>query len=206
MQHVNKISRSTQWKDLGKSTKRKGCQVDFSKFQKHASTEISMGCTSKSFIFKRYFRGNSLFWCPKILPYCQKFGTTSSFDSFISRGKYFQGKVSKSAKRNVFAETIHLFYLLISNFKLNKFCNKNWISAKKLTTPCFLFLEPMMKVKLVIWFWLHVIWVERVSYFICSFIFDSTFLGVLYWKKRKPVLITIQMTVWGGWTPPIIPK
>ena len=130
MQHVNKISRSTQWKDLGKSTKQNGCQVDFSKFQKHASTETSMECTSKSFIFKRYFRGNSLFWYPKILLYCQKFETTSSLeyywfssDSFISKGKYFQGKVNKKATWNVFAETIHLFYLLISNFKLNKFCN-----------------------------------------------------------------------------------
>ena len=201
MQHVNKISRSTQWKDLGKSTKQNGCQVDFSKFQKHASTETSMECTSKSFIFKWYFRGNSLFWYHKILPYCQKFETTSSleycwvfFDSFISRGRYFQGKDNKSATRNVSVETIRLFYLLINNFKLNKFCNKNWISGKKPTIPCFLFLELMTKVKLVIWFWLHVIWVEWLSYFICSFIFDSSFQGVLYWK-RKPVLITIQMTV-----------
>ena len=53
MQHVNEISRPTQWKDLGKSTKRKGCQADVSKFQKHASTKTSMEYPSKFFIIKR---------------------------------------------------------------------------------------------------------------------------------------------------------
>ena len=52
VQYVNKISRSTQWKDRGKNTKRKGSQTDFSKFQKHTSTETSMECKSKAFIIK----------------------------------------------------------------------------------------------------------------------------------------------------------
>ena len=114
-------------------------------------------------------------------------------DSFISRGKYFQGKVNKSATRIVCAETTRLFYLLINNFKLTNSVIKTEFLQK--STPCFLFSELMIKVKLVIWFWLHVLWVELLSYFICSFIFDSTLQWVLFCKKRKPVLITIQMTV-----------
>ena len=36
------------------------------------------------------------------------------------------------------------------------------------------------------------------SYYVtalCSVVFDSKFQGVLYWEKRKPVLIVIQMTI-----------
>ena len=138
MQHVNKLSRSTHWKDLAKSTKRKGCQTDFSKFQMQASTETSMERMSKSFIFKLSLRGNSPSWNPKILPYCQKFGKTSSLeyywffsDAFMSRGKHFQGDVNIIATINFSAEKIYLFSLFINNFNLKKFCSKNWISAEK---------------------------------------------------------------------------
>ena len=96
MQHGNQISRSTQWKDLGKITKRKGWQTNFSKFQKLASTETSMECVLKC-MFKLYFRGNSLSWNPKILLYCQKLSPISSLEYywffsnvFMSRGKYFR--------------------------------------------------------------------------------------------------------------------
>ena len=138
MQHVNKISQFTQWKEIKKEIysiysilervlNGKDAKWILGSFRWMLQQKLAWNvrpnlsfsnCTSEEIL-----SFDILKCCSNVTNSRERrlLSTVGFFsDSFISRGKYFQGKVKKSATRNISAETIRLFYLLINNFKLKQ--------------------------------------------------------------------------------------
>ena len=120
MQNVNKISRLTQWKDNGKRLKRKECQIDSRKSQRLALAETSMKCISKSFFLKKIvIQRKNPFWNPNNIQWCPKFDPFPI--SWVPLAFFHQENFLPNF-------LLHLFYLLIYNFKLIHFCKSKTVS------------------------------------------------------------------------------